>query len=551
MATCIPPSHPSPFDPDLIVGVLIVMGSKNLYKLGGVVRLWGAMRTIAHFLTRKRVASTSAALAVPRLSKAGPLRAEDRSEPTLADIATRVGGENEELRNLLIEADRRIGALDDLRDVFRNLAEPMGSALQALEQEKADNVTLRNSLAELRAAHESVCSEFSALEKRAAELESEGDELRRQLALAQEAACRFERDKTELTNEIVAVRAELANIDSQLAQETAHGRALSEANQILVDHASSADKRIVELQSEGALMREKLVSLENEKRSLQTALDQTLAERSRLSRRLIESENALTASRARLEQMDISLAAAENERATLTTERDEANERHQSEAYALNLQLEALSSRAATTEELLSQIRGTVVTRTEEVRSLERKVVEATIARNATEKGIERLTAARDALDGKTRELEQERASLMERCNSLAETLKTRETSLTHAGEKIKSLTDRIAEIEANAGSYRAKTDRRIDELNESLQRERVELAVAQGALETARRDYARLQRDMLAGHEAPRRGRSPRLEEVSKEPLNLRNGGGDGRGPKSVEAEPEVGGAAEPSSTR
>ena len=55
-------------------------------------------------------------------------------------------------------------------------------------------------------------------------------------------------------------------------------------------------------------MREKLLLLENDKRSLQTALDQTLAETSRLSRRLTESENALTAARARLEQMDISLA---------------------------------------------------------------------------------------------------------------------------------------------------------------------------------------------------------------------------------------------------
>src|SRR5262249_11358217 len=67
-----------------------------------------------------------------------------------------------------------------------------------------------------------------------------------------------------------------------------------------------------------------------------------------------------------------------------------------------------------------------------------------------------------------------------------------RETALAHAEQKIKSLTDRIAEIEVDAGAYRAKTERRIDELNASLQRERVELAVAQGALETTRRDYAR-----------------------------------------------------------
>src|SRR5262249_46632520 len=100
-------------------------------------------------------------------------------------------------------------------------------------------------------------------EKRAAELESAGEELGRELALVQQAARGLEGDKAELTSEIVAARAEVANLESQLAQKTANGRALSEANQILVDHANSADKRIVELQSEGALMREKLLLLEN------------------------------------------------------------------------------------------------------------------------------------------------------------------------------------------------------------------------------------------------------------------------------------------------
>jgi crescentin len=187
------------------------------------------------------------------------------------------------------------------------------------------------------------------------------------------------------------------------------------------------------LQSDGAQAREKLLLVENDKRSLQTALDQTLAETSRLSRRLTESENALTAARARLEQMDISLAAAENERATLATARDEANERHQSETYALNLRLEALRSRAATAEQLLAEVRQTIVARTEDIRGLERKVVEANIARANTEKTIERLTTARDALDGKSRDLEQGRAALLDRSSNLAEALKARATSHAHA----------------------------------------------------------------------------------------------------------------------
>jgi hypothetical protein len=92
------------------------------------------MRTISDLLGRKSVASTSTVYAVP-IAKPSP-RAEEPVEPTLADIGARVGEDNETLRNLLIDTDRRIGALDDLKEAFRNLVEPIGAALYALEQKK-------------------------------------------------------------------------------------------------------------------------------------------------------------------------------------------------------------------------------------------------------------------------------------------------------------------------------------------------------------------------------------------------------------------------------
>src|SRR5262245_61991205 len=212
------------------------------------------MRTISDFLARKGVASASFPSAAS--AKILPSGAEERSEPTFADIGARVGEDNETLRNLLIDTDRRIGALDDLKEAFRNLVEPIGSSLRALEQEKTENFGLRNALTELRATHESLHSERGLLEKRAAELETAGEDLRRELALTQQTARGLDGDKAELASEIVAARAEIANLESQLAQEAANGRALGEANQILVDHAGSADKRIVELQAETAQTRE-------------------------------------------------------------------------------------------------------------------------------------------------------------------------------------------------------------------------------------------------------------------------------------------------------
>ncbi len=498
------------------------------------------MGTISDFLGRKGVASSSVAPPVPAPPVQHPTSGTpENNAATFADVSARIGEGNETLRNLLIDTDRRISALDDVKGAFRDLVEPIGAALRALEHEKTDNAGLRNALADLRARHETVRDECQALEKRAADLESDNQSLRRELALTQQAARGLENDKAELTSDLVDVRTELANLGSQLAQETVNARSVGEANRILVDHADSADKRIVELQAEGALTREKLSLLETDKRSLQTALEQTLAESSRLSRRLAESESALVATRARLEQMESALASVESERAALCAARDEANERHQSESYALNLQLEAMRSRAGTAEKLLSEVRQNLVARTEEIRSSERKSVEATIARNATEKTVERLAAARDELEVKVKELEQTRAMLLERSSGLAETAKARETSLAHAEQTIKSLTDRVDQLEHDARAYRARAVKRIEDLNETLQRERVELAVAQGALETTRRDYARLQRG-LAARATPQNGADvEQPADVSAEPSKWKNGKSDGHGADAMEAKP------------
>ena len=507
------------------------------------------MGTISDFLGRKGVAPTSAAVPVPASPKQpdSNITAEPNG-PTFADLGARIGEGNEALRNLLIDTERRIAALDDVKCAFRDLVEPIGAALRALEQEKTDNAGLRNVLAELRTSHEALRSECLGLEKRAAEFESDNQSLRRELALSEQSARGLESDKAELTSDLVTARTAIANLESHLAHETANARSLGEANQILVDHADSADKRIVELQADSVLTREKLSLLETDKRSLQTALDQTLAESSRLSRRLTETESALVATRARLEQTEIALASVENERTALCAARDEANERHQSESYALNLRLEAMRSRADTAEKLLSEVRQNLVARTDDIRVAQRKAVEESIARNGIEKTVERLTAARDVLDTKARELEQARATLLERSNSLSETVKARETSLAHAEQKIKALTDRVDQLEHDGRAYRARSVKRIEDLNETLQRERVELAVARGALETTRRDYARLQRGLVVSERAAQASgddAAPAMP-ASSEPSKSKNGKSDGHGAETMEAKTEDA-AAEP----
>jgi crescentin len=197
------------------------------------------------------------------------------------------------------------------------------------------------------------------------------------------------------------------------------------------------------------------------------------------------------------------------------------------------MRVAALQSRAATAEKLLADARQNLSSLTEEVRSFDAKAVEATIARNAAEKKVAQIETAFEARDRQMKDLERSRANLVERSNALAKTLRTREAALVRAEEKIQLLSDRVGQLEADLVLGRTGVEKRVEDLNTTLQRERIERAVVEGALEGARKEHARLQREMASLHT---RRRAPLLEDPSELPPE-RNALPESRGTPTVKS--------------
>lgn len=455
------------------------------------------MSSFSEFFNRK--SGSSAAERLPTEPTVRSAQTEQKPVESWTDIGARIGSDNEVLRNLLVDTGRRIGALDDLKDAFSKLVDPISKTLRTLEEEKSENVSLRGTLAEIRQSYDTLRSEYNELGKRHAASDTEVEKLRNELDIVQLAARSAEIARSDLTNELAVVRTKLADLERQLTQESASVRMLTEEKGTLTDHGVNADKRIVELEGENSVGRERLVLLENEKRSLQGSLDQIVGENSRLARRVSESEGALAAARTRIENLEISVAALESDRNRLTTAVDETNERRQTESNTLTTRLEAMQSRANAAEKLLAEVRHSLIQRTEENRLSERKVVESTIARNATEKKLEQMLTSLQAQERQIRDLDSSRTTLVDRSGTLLKTVKARETALARAEEKIQALTDRINQLEGEAESNRGKTEKRTEELNSLVQRERLERAVTEGALEATRKNYAELQRELAA----------------------------------------------------
>ena len=458
---------------------------------------------------------------------------------SLSDVGSRIGEENEVLRNLLTDTGRKISELDDLKDAFDKLVAPFNSTLRALEQEKSQTLSLSGMLAEARTAYETLRTEFYQVEKKATALEDDVERLREALELSQETNRALESARLELTDELNARQAQLNELDRQLTHESTQRRSLGEARRALQDQYDIAEKRIIVLEGELAAAREKLALLEDEKRSLQIAVDHALNETARLTRRLTESENTLTATRAQLGKVEASFAEAYSERGRLSAALDEAKELHQAERSSLNMRLDALQSRAATAERLLSEARQNLIARTEEVRAFDRKSVEATIARNNSEKRLAQIEGVHEARERQIRDHEQARTALTERNNALTKALKMRETALARAEEKIAALTERNGHLEADIQISRTNIEKRVEDLNSALQRERMERAVVEGALEAARKDNSRLQSEVAALRSTLRRG-AP-LEDGPVPPVEAANDESPIKAKKGRTFEPSV----------
>jgi chromosome segregation ATPase len=138
-----------------------------------------------------------------------------------------------------------------------------------------------------------------------------------------------------------------------------------------------------------------------------------------------------------------------------------------------------------------------LVERTEAMRTAETKLLEVVVARGEAEKKVEQLAVASSGWEQQAKKLEQEVATLAERCKVLSEALTANESSLSHANEKVKSLTGHVDRLQADAAAQRAEAEEHIVQLNATIEHERCERALAEGALETTRADYARIQRQM------------------------------------------------------
>ncbi len=283
----------------------------------------------------------------------------------------------------------------------------------------------------------------------------------------------------ELKCELDSTREELAIRENEnFSLQTSLDLTVSEKSR-LFERLTEADKRVDELEDELGWARERLVFLENESRSLQTSLDLITSENSRLSHRLTERDTAFSKVGSQLGQIEKALAAAV----------DETREKRQAKTNTLNTLLEAMSSRAVAAKRLLAEVQQCLLANIEDSSAAERT------AADAAYKKRELLQNSLRTKERRVQELEQSHSKLVAGTSTLLKTFKARDMALANAEGRIKLLTERIVQLDAAAKPTKSKG--RIEQLDFQLQCELMIPGVLEDARKEAQTNSAQSQCDL------------------------------------------------------
>jgi crescentin len=451
-------------------------------------------------LLGRKAAPAQPATATPEPAKPAPEKTEiELDQELFFPAASQVGQENEALRNLLIDAGYKIDELESIKTLIAKLIDPVAKTLRAYEETKHENLNLQKVLNSTRVAHNKLREDLATTDAKARTLDSECQRLREVVAIAQQTAAAHEKARAEHLAELTARRSHVAELQRHLQAQGVEMQQTREENRQLIERVTASDRRSVQIEAQAQAATQTAMQSAQECSAMQAALDKAHSDMALTQRRLTETEKALGVVHARLKSLEPALAEAQTERARLSEALDEANQRHTEELNTQNSRFEALQARAASTENILEEARQNLMTRAEEIRAFERRIIESSTAHDTSGERIAQLTATLAERDTQIRELETAYDSIYEHSETLSNSVTAHDSAYSNATEKIKEQADQIKLLEAQISTMKMANETQLEQVNAQLQREQLERAMAEGALESGRKDVARLLGEIAA----------------------------------------------------
>ncbi|HEX4408901.1 MAG TPA: hypothetical protein VH206_09015 [Xanthobacteraceae bacterium] len=298
------------------------------------------------------------------------------------------------------------------------------------------------------------------------------------------AVSRSDAEQSDLTDELEATRAKLANRTSALDRAEQRislltkrvaqleGRDQEAPADPYKPNGPPAEKWISALEDELSLKREELIFRENENLSLRASLELTVDENARLSEVLLESNAEIDIARPQLEAMKAMLRRLEAECGKLAIAADKADERRRAETSALKVKLDDVSSQAAK-DKLLAEVWRNMLARNEQGSLTVAEVLN--LFRHLTEKDSA-IHQARSRLDSTKEMLDKAQTERKALVTALQETTERHQAEISVMNTRLEVMSSRAVAAEAMIAKARTSLAEKLELIQISFRLKEEEL---------------------------------------------------------------------------
>uniref|UniRef100_B0T552 Uncharacterized protein n=1 Tax=Caulobacter sp. (strain K31) TaxID=366602 RepID=B0T552_CAUSK len=416
----------------------------------------------------------------------------------LVEATQAIGVRYETIHGGLDSISRVVEHLRAIEPLLAEIRAPVAEEFEARRVEHAELISLRaahDQAARLLAAAQAEERELSAKLAAADAALIESDARRQALDVALEDGA-LEIDR--LRNGLQQSDLKVGGLEASLRDATARAEHLSQDVDSLRAQTQDIDARRGESEAALAAVKQQSALQVEEISTLRKRLDQAVSDVARLSRIETELEAQIAADRARLLAADNALATFQADSARTIRGLEAQVEASRTEVSALQTRLETATGRADKLEEMNGQISARLNDSSAQQQAVERRAGDLNVA---LERALERVRNLEDEVEdlrGRHAGVDTARAAAIERADQLAKTVGAHEKALKRAEERAAQLRTRFEALQASEDETRRAHDEKVAEMAAEIERIRSEAALAEGALESARRDRSRLQMALL-----------------------------------------------------
>ncbi len=435
--------------------------------------------------------------------KASDTRPADVIAPMTVTVTSQtpeaLGRSNEALRRELDAISENFQVVDTIRGALDQVRGALDQSLADLERSNALLRQTETELAAEREAHRLSQDELGSLRRRHDITVTERDTASLRLAETSKSLA-------DLDAQFVQVEAELQTKTQYAGYLERRGEDMAEQHRAAESEISALRRRLVDvdqrLTATEASLSETMIRatvLDAERMSLDQSLQTALVQNQSAARSVAARDTELAELRAEVDRMRNEVLRQENEYHKLSIAMDEVNVRGASEAAEVRVRLDAVQARANLAERLLTEQRQKVRDGAEMIRQLERAAADAIQRSQSLDQRAIRAEEARNKAEEQLRLGGAARDAAIERASSTGKALRVKEELVMTSDRELAEVQVRANALEETLRRDRGTFEARIAQLSAELERERSERAVAEGALEAARRDRVALQRDVAS----------------------------------------------------